>query len=75
MPMTKTEVKKSILALPREEQLEIADEIYQPTAEMPLTDWQRDVLQERIAEAKVNPEDGKPWAEVKAELQASLKAR
>jgi putative addiction module component (TIGR02574 family) len=38
----------------------------------PLPDWQREILDERIAEEDANPDAGSPWHEVKQRIRAHL---
>lgn len=71
--MTKTEVKRQALELPERERLHLAEELWasidDPNAypdDLPLPQWQKDLLDERLDEAKNDP--GKPWEQVKAEI-------
>ena len=74
--MTKAQLKSEALQLPVEERLEIAEAIWESleTAvdQPPLLDWQREVLDERIAEDDANPDEGSPWEEVKQRILSSL---
>jgi putative addiction module component (TIGR02574 family) len=71
--MTKDEVDK-LLKLPAEERLEIAQVLWNsvdPEDEahfLCLPDWQRRILQERLADLDRNRDDEQPWDEVKEEL-------
>jgi hypothetical protein len=38
----------------------------EPFIEIPV--WQREILNERLADLERNPDDGQPWDEVRAEL-------
>jgi putative addiction module component (TIGR02574 family) len=72
-PMTKYEVDK-LLKLPAEERLEIAQVLWNsvdPEDEarfLCLPDWQRRILQDRLADLERNPDDEQPWDQVKDEL-------
>lgn len=71
--MTKTAVKTQALQLPERERLQLAEELWASVAdpndypdEILLPQWQKDLLDERLAESKDDP--GKPWEQVKAEI-------
>ncbi len=69
--MTKSELTQQVLALPVEEQLDLAQEIWEnasPPPDLRLSDDLRDLLEERRAEALANPEDVVPWEEARARL-------
>ncbi|HEV2846586.1 MAG TPA: addiction module protein [Thermoanaerobaculia bacterium] len=74
--MTKAQLKRETLQLPVEEQLEIAEAIWEglenAADQPPIPDWQRQLLDERIAEDDADPEAGSPWEEVKQRILASL---
>ena len=74
--MTKAELKRHVLRLPLEQQLELAEDIWEGvergTVQPPLPEWQRQILRERIAEEDADPESGSPWDEVKQRILASL---
>ena len=73
--MTKAQLQEQILELPIEERLEVAEAIWaslEASAESPLPDWQRQLLDERIAAAEADPEAGTPRAEVKEQALKSL---
>lgn len=71
--MTKADVNK-LLLLPAEERLELAQMLWEsiePEDEarflsIPL--WQREILNERLADLQDHPEDEQSWDEVKAEI-------
>jgi putative addiction module component (TIGR02574 family) len=44
------------------------DQIAAKGDRVPVPDWHRDVLDERLADLEANPEDGRPWADVRADL-------
>lgn len=35
---------------------------------VPVPDWHREILDERLADLQANPNAGRPWEEVRAEL-------
>lgn len=35
---------------------------------VPVPDWHREILDERLADLDANPDAGRPWEEVKADL-------
>lgn len=71
--MSKEDVDR-LLQLPAEERLEIAQALWnsvEPEDEihfLSLPDWQRRILQERLADLDRRPDDEQPWNEVKEEL-------
>lgn len=74
--MTKTDLEREILRLPVEERIELAEAIWESVEEAPsqpsLPEWQRQLLDERIAEDDESPDAGSPWDEVKRRILASL---
>ncbi|HEV7518431.1 MAG TPA: addiction module protein [Thermoanaerobaculia bacterium] len=67
--MTKAEIQHQVMELPEEERLEIADAIWTSLSDpdtLPLPQWQRDLLDERLASADL--EEGRGWEDVKAEI-------
>lgn len=71
--MTRAELQK-LLELPAEERREIAQVLWQsvePEDEgrfLSIPDWQRRILDERLADLEQNPHDEQTWEEVEAEL-------
>jgi len=43
--------------------------------EIQVPDWHCDVLDERLARYKTDPEDGRPWVEVREECERKLRER
>lgn len=74
--MTKLQLQREILQLPLEEQLELAEGIWENLEEAPdqpsIPEWQRRVLNERIAADEADPDAGSSWHEVKQRILASL---
>lgn len=74
--MTKAEVQLQALQLSERERLQLAAELWASIAnpnaypdDLPLPQWQKDLLDERLDETKNDP--GKPWDQVKAETWPS----
>jgi putative addiction module component (TIGR02574 family) len=67
--MSKAELQRQVLELVEEERLEIAEAIWasldNPDA-LPLPQWQRDLLDERLA--SLDTEEGRDWEDIKAEI-------
>lgn len=72
----KPELKREVLQLPVEEHLEVAEVIWdsleQDAPLSPLPEWQREILDERIAKDDAERDAGSPWDEVKRRILASL---
>ena len=64
----------AIKKLSVQERVRLAQDIWetlQPTAEdLPLTEEQRRVLDERLAEHQADPDSAVPWEDVKARLES-----
>jgi putative addiction module component (TIGR02574 family) len=71
--MNRAEIRK-LLELPADEKMELAQilwESVEPEDEarfLSIPDWQRQILDERLADIDRNPDDEQTWEEVKAEL-------
>lgn len=71
--MNSAEIRK-LLELPVDERLELAQilwESVEPEEEarfLSVPDWQRRILDERLADIERNPGDEQTWEQVKAEL-------
>jgi putative addiction module component (TIGR02574 family) len=48
------------------------DAIAEEAAQQRLSSAQRQLLEARLRESDANPDDGKPWDEVRAEIERSL---
>lgn len=74
--MTRAEIQK-LLDLPADEKIELAQMLWEsvePEDEvhfLAIPDWQRRILDERLADLDRNPDDEQTWDEVKAELRSS----
>jgi len=64
--MTKTELQRSALELPPQERQELVEALWESleAEPAPLPAWQRELLDERLAELERSPEAGTPWEEV-----------
>ena len=51
------------------------DRIAANPEQVPLPDWHRQVLDERLAAHETNPIEGKPWDEVREEMRTKLSER
>ncbi len=74
--MTKSQLRREALDLPVEERLELAEALWESveavTQPPSIPDWQREILDERVADDDADPEAGSPWQEVKARILSSL---
>jgi putative addiction module component (TIGR02574 family) len=71
MGMTKIDLARHALELPIEEQIELAQTLWEhasPEADFALSDELKDLLEARLLEAHAHPEAGSPWEDVKARL-------
>jgi putative addiction module component (TIGR02574 family) len=74
--MNRAEIRK-LLELPADEKMELAQILWESvepedeTRFLSIPDWQRQILDERIADIDRNPDDEQTWEEVKAELWPS----
>jgi putative addiction module component (TIGR02574 family) len=74
--MTKSQIQREVLHLSVEDRLDLAEAIWESVEtapqQPPIPEWQRQILDERIAADDANPEEGSSWAEVKQRILASL---
>jgi putative addiction module component (TIGR02574 family) len=73
--MTKVEVLTAATKLPPDEQLELAQELWEnmsPPAELALTPELRELLEARRTEARANPGTSIPWSEARARILEDL---
>ena len=65
--------------LPVEEQIDYVQALWDVIAahprDVPVPDWHRKILDERLAEYERDPNEGVPWEEFRAKLQAEAKKR
>jgi putative addiction module component (TIGR02574 family) len=64
--MTKTEIAEEALRLGAEERAELIETLSTSLLEEPLTDWQRELLDERLHEYEQDPSSTLSWEEIKA---------
>ena len=73
--MTKAELRSQALRLPVDERLDLAEALWESleeeSAQPALPDWQRQILDERLAADDAAPDAGSPWQEVKRRILAS----
>jgi putative addiction module component (TIGR02574 family) len=64
--------------LPVEEKIDYLNSLWDRIAarpeEIPVPDWHRQILDERLARDEAHPEEGLPWEEVKQEILRDLRA-
>ena len=65
--------------LPVDEQIDYVQALWDRIAaspdRIPVPDWQRRLLDERLAEHEANPNGGIPWVQVRDELRAKYRSR
>lgn len=65
--------------LPVEEKIEYVQSLWDRIAvsvgELPLADWQREILDQRLAAHRASPDEARPWGEALDDLERRLKAR
>jgi hypothetical protein len=42
---------------------------------VPVPDWHREILDERLADLEANPDAGRPWEEVNADLLEAARGK
>ncbi len=68
--MTKTDLARSALELPPDERMDLVETLWESLEREPpaLPDWQRQLLDERLADLERHPEDGSSWEEVRERI-------
>jgi putative addiction module component (TIGR02574 family) len=69
--MTKAEIQAAALKMPPDERADLMEALSISFLEEPLTDWQKELLDERLAEDERDPEDALPGEEILASLRRS----
>jgi putative addiction module component (TIGR02574 family) len=73
---SRTEVERAALELPPAERLEIAAALFESVereaAQGELPEWQRKLLDERIAQDDAGDDPSEPWQDVKRRILAGL---
>ncbi|HEV8241418.1 MAG TPA: addiction module protein [Thermoanaerobaculia bacterium] len=67
--MNKTELQEAALKLPAEDRAALMETLHLSLIEEPLTDWQKQLLDERIAEDDRDPDGTLPGEELLARLR------
>lgn len=65
-------------ALSVDEKIEYVESLWEQIVdrdELPIPDWQRELLQERLEAFRSDPTAGRSWSEVRADLQRKYPAR
>jgi len=65
--------------LPVDEQIDFVqslwDRIAATSEQIPVPEWHRDILRERLAAYKANPGIGRSWADVRTDIERTLRDR
>jgi len=73
---SRAEVERAALELSATERLEVAaalfESVEQDAEQPPLPEWQRNVLDERIAEDDAGCDPDEPWEDAKRQILANL---
>jgi len=67
--MSRRDIEKNAMALPSSERLAIADALY---GSVDLPEWQREIIEQRLANYEDNPNRGIRWEQVKKRLWPRL---
>ncbi|MDP1767577.1 MAG: addiction module protein [Nitrospirota bacterium] len=51
------------------------DRIAAPPEQVPVPEWHQQILRERLASYKASPDSGRPWADVRADIERKLRDR
>jgi putative addiction module component (TIGR02574 family) len=74
--MTKSQLRSEALHLSVTDRLELAEALWESVEtaapQPPISDWQRQALDERIAADDAEPETGSSWQEVKQRILSTL---
>lgn len=74
--MTKTQLAAEALRLPIEDRLSLAerlwDSVEEDAVELPIHDWQKQLLDKRLEAARQDPDAWLTWEEIKARVLTSL---
>jgi putative addiction module component (TIGR02574 family) len=68
--MTRSEIQRTALELPVEERQELVEVLWESLESDPgpLPDWQRQLLDERLAALEASPEEGTVWEVVEKRI-------
>jgi hypothetical protein len=72
--VTRTEIKDEIRRIPLSERVDLLEELWREAEqeEPKLLDWQRELLDERFADAAADPEGWVAWADARRRLERLL---
>ena len=75
--MSKSELKQEIRKLPFPEPVELLEELWREaeTEQVELLDWQRALIDQRLRDADVHPEDWVSWDDAKHRLERQVQGR
>ena len=75
--MTRAQLAQEALRLPADERFEMAELLLESLddVEIPLQDWHKALLDERLTEANANPERFECWDDIKDEVLAQIRQR
>jgi putative addiction module component (TIGR02574 family) len=51
------------------------DRIAETPGQVPVPDWHRSIIRERLASYRANPDAGRPWAAVRTDIADKLRDR
>ncbi|HLE85423.1 MAG TPA: addiction module protein [Thermoanaerobaculia bacterium] len=70
--MTRDDIQRTALGLPANERRELVEVLWESLESdpEPLPEWQRRLLDERLAALEASPEVGEPWDEVEKRIWA-----
>jgi putative addiction module component (TIGR02574 family) len=70
--MTRDDIQRTALGLPANERRELVEILWESLESdpEPLPEWQRRLLDERLAALEASPEVGEPWDEVEKRIWA-----
>jgi putative addiction module component (TIGR02574 family) len=70
--MTRDDIQRTALGLPANERRELVEVLWESLESdpEPLPEWQRRLLDERLAAQEASPEVGEPWDEVEKRIWA-----
>lgn len=68
--MARTLTKEEIFELSAEERLHLIESLWDSLSpgEVPVPEWHRQLIEERLEDQRRNPDDSVSWEELKAEL-------
>ena len=71
--MINADTLDELLALPAEDRLILAEALWDSLArepsKVPVPDWHREIIEQRLAEDDAEPDSGETWAELRGRLE------